>query len=424
MTPSARVPQYALLRWGFVLTAVVLLKVPTLRGEVGYAMRGSPQPFHNWDSQFNSSGSREYADAGFVLRRGACRLRPHIAAWAGQSDNVYLDADREAAVEDSFTTLAPGLMFVYGSEESDYISLNYTFEKTRYSNEEALDSEGHLFSAGLHFQPGKFVFHLSDQYSDTTDTNPELAQRTSKLLNIESLRVSRDVSRKTSFEIEQSYEIHNYQANDLIDFDDMALGLRGYHQTFAKVRTSVDAFGGRVDMHDPEVLGDADYMEVGVGLQGRLTAKSALHARGAWHRRQFDDGIKSIDTWSSTVGLSSRLSSRMDWGVDVSRRLTPSSQVEGVTRETTALIPSVRYTIWRDRLACAVRGAFEWSEYYGPTGVLDREDDYWYVTGSLDWHVKRPVTVGVSAMHAEQDSTSRSAVYEQNNVLVRCMVNY
>ena len=404
-----------------VMVLLVFGGVCISMAEVGYSMRGNAQPFHNWDSTFNTS-SREHFDDGLVLKAGAFGLRPHFGIWVGQIDNVYLD--RNEGIEDTYLTIAPGLMLTCGSEEDDYLTLNYVYENTTYDKALDLDYESQLLSLGLHLLQGRFRIHLSDQFSDTTDTDPESAQRTSKMQNIEVLGISREVSRKTTFSVEQRYEIHRYQADDLLDYDEFWVGVRGQHQTFPKVSTHLSGGYGIVDMIDSAVIGDADYLEVNVGLQGRLTAKTALHAQGGWHRRTFEDEIETINEWVALVGLSSRFSSRTDWGIDLSRRLTPSSQREGVTRQNTAIMPSVRHILWRDRLAFSVRGAYEWADYYGPEGKMDRNDTYWYITAILDWHPTQPFTVSIGYTYAEQASDVEDGEYGQNHLFVRAMLNY
>ena len=72
-------------------------------------------------------------------------------------------------------------------------------------------------------------------------------------------------------------------------------------------------------MTERGVIGDADYIELFGGLQGRLTAKTTLHVRGGHQRREFEDAIETIEDWVAAAGLSGRVSERTDWNLDLSR---------------------------------------------------------------------------------------------------------
>jgi len=391
-------------------------------GQVGYSMRGDAQPFHNWDSPFNTSGS-DASEDDWVIDLGAVEVRPHLGVWFVDDDNV--DLDPGGGIDDTYLTIAPGIMLLWGNEGDDYISLNYVYEDVNYTDESRFDFESHLFSAAVRLLTGQYHIHLSDQFSETTDAEPESGQRTSQTLNVETLRLRREISRKTILEGQQRYEIHDFQDDRLFDYDEWWGGLRGYHQTWPKIRTHVSAGTGWIEMQGPDTLGDATYVEGSLGAEGRITAKSSLHAEGGWQRREFDDNeIETIDEWITTVGMSSRLSRRTDWSVDVVRRLTPSSQREGGTRVALGILPTVRHVLWYDRLAASVRGAYEEAEFYGLAGKADREDEYWYVTALLDWQPRQPFTVGLVFTHTEQDSGNDDSDYEQDRIMVRALLNY
>jgi hypothetical protein len=87
-------------------------------------------------------------------------------------------------------------------------------------------------------------------------------------------------------------------------------------------------------------------------------------------------------------------------------------------------MPSLRHLLMRDRISTSLSGAYEWIDYYGVWGEVDRQDRYWYVTGLVDWHPAQPFTVGVGYTYAQQESSNGAFDFEVNRLLVRVLVNY
>jgi hypothetical protein len=390
-------------------------------GEVGYSMRGNSQPFHQWDSAFNTSAS-DSVEEGFLMRARAWDIRPHVAVSAGYNDNVHLAVDE--GVSDTYTTVAPGIMLLYGDEGDDYLTVNYAYELTEYANETTLNYDSHLVSMGVHMMLGQLQLHLSDQFSSTVVTDPETAELTTKLQNFEQFNVSRTLSRKTSFMIEQRYEIHDYETDDYIDYDELWLGGWFYHQTLPKIRTLVGGGFGTIDVSDSTIQGDATYGQVNVGLQGRVTAKTVAHVRGGWQIRTFEDDIEDVTEWTGLIGLSGRFSSRTYWGLDFARTLSPSSVREGHTRVANTVKPSIRHILWRDRLSASLSGAYVADEYYDVSAEKNSGNSYWYVTGVLDWHPTELATGGIGYTYTQQESDAGEAEYDQTHIFVRLMINY
>ena len=405
-----------------LLLSFLFFQPSFVQAEVGYAMRGDAQPFNNWDGAFNSSASDSDGDNGFIFNSDSFSLRPHLSVSGGYDDNVYLAPANQ--IDDTYYTISPGIMLVYGSENDDYISLNYVYEVTKYSTEDSLDYDSHLFSLGLHLAPGKLRIHLSDQFENSTDVDPETSQHTARLQNIENLNISRFISRKTSLLASQAYIINDYEDDGFLDYDEFWLGGSVHHQTFPKVSTFVGGRYGIINMKDSNVIGDSDYVEADVGIQGRLTAKSTLHTQLGWQNRRFKDDIEDINEWTGVIGLSSRFSSRTYWGVDASRGLTPSSQRGGYTRLPASITPTIRHILWRDHIALSLSGSYEIADYYGPQGKEDRSDKYWYITGILDWSPVSAFNVGIGYTYSKQESNFDEFEYEQNLIFLRGMGNY
>ncbi len=420
---SSRKSNHSWERMLLIVAFALFVETVQTHADVGYAMRDDTRPFQNWDSAFNLSARDDSFDDGLALVLDKLTIRPTLGFTFGYSDNVYLRQSDE--IDDTYYSVAPGVMLVYGSEEGQYLTLNYSYEMTKYFNEDLLDYNSHLFSGGLHLKPGKFQVHLQDQFSDSLEVDPETTRQTAKIQNTENFYANRYISRKTSFLLSQSYIINNYKDNHYLDYDELWVGGSLYHQTFPKIKTFGGVRYGIVDMSDANVIGDADYVTFDFGLQGRLTAKSTVHASVGIENREFKDKEKkSITDWVGLVGISSRYSSRTYWGIDVSRGLTPSSQRGGFTQLATTILPSWRHIFWRNRLSLSLSGSYELSHYYRPDGKEDRDDKYWYITSVLDWNVAKELTAGIGYTHTEQDSQIDEYDYVENRVFLRAMLNF
>ena len=407
--------------WSAVL--VFLWACSAARAEVGYSMRDDPRPFNEWGSAFNLSAKDNTDAEGLVFDTGSLKVRPTLELHLGYMDNVYLSHNNQ--VGDTYYSIAPGVMLVYGSEADDYLTLNYSYEMTKYATEDALDYDSHLFSGGMQLTPGQLVIHLQDQFSDSLEVNPETTHRTAKIENIQDLYISRPISSKTALVFSQAYMINHYKDERYLDYDEYWFGGDLFHHTFPKFKLFGGARYGIVNMKDADVTGDADYWNYYVGAQGQITGKTTMHAQIGWENRYFkDDYIKDINEWTATVGLSSRYSSRTSWGVDFARGLTPSSQREGYTQVSTSVSPSWQHLFWHRKMSITLNGTYEITDYYSPVGSDSRNDTFWYCNAVWDWNLYKTLTAGLGYTYSRQDSDIHEYDYKVNDYYAHLLLNF
>ncbi|MCE9616183.1 MAG: outer membrane beta-barrel protein [Lentisphaerae bacterium] len=404
------------------LLALGLCSAPLAgRADVGYAMRGDARPFHHWDSMFNNTQDAS-AGQGLVWRAGDVDVRPTLGTWLVADDNIFLSHTN--AVDDTYWTLAPGVVLLYGQADDNYLTANYEFENTDYADNSGEDFESHLFSAGLQYLARGYTTHVSDQFSQTTDTDPESAQRVKRLDNTADARVDRQISRRTGADVHGRYDVVSYDSDTYLDYNDVSGGLEFRHQTWPKTHLTLGGDYGRVNVKGDGDIGDADYVEAAVGLRGEPVSRTSVEARLGYQHREFDADYDTIDTWVASVGAARTFWRESVAGVNISRRLLPSSQAEGLTRVPLTIAPYVQHEILRDRLALSVSGGYETADYYDANGKTDRSDERWYVTGLLDGRLHDALTVGVGYTREEQDADVMDDSYTQNLVFVRALVNY
>lgn len=390
--------------------------------EVGYSASSNTQPSYRQGSNFvkrdHYLGDSSGDDLRFRL--GKWTLHPNFEFRGGHSDNVYFD---ESYAADTYVTFAPGIMLVYGERGSDYIAMNYLYESTKYGKETDLNYNGHLFRLDLHFVPGRYQLNLSDRYSNKMERELETSEQVMRVQNVENLTISREISSKTSWMFDQRYELYGYEDDRFLGYSELWFGGYLFHQTFRKIRTFTGGGFGKIIMDDSDVVGNADYIEFNIGLQGLLFSKTQIYAMGGWQNRTFEDDIEAIQEWSLLVGLSSRLSHRTSWSLDVFRRLTPSSQHAGFTRVSTSINPEVRYILWKDHFSASIDGSYEVAGYYGHQGELDFDDKFWRVNGELDWHVLELCTLSIGCAYSWHDSgIDEEDVYDQTHLFVRAVI--
>ena len=393
------------------------------RAEVGYSMRKDVRPFKNWGSAFNLSAKDITDEQGLAWASDKLKIRPTLSLGLGYMDNVYLSHDNE--IGDEYYNIAPGIMLVYGSQDDDYITLNYSYDMTRYFDETVLDYDSHLFSGSVRMTPGAWVIHLQDQFSDSLDVDRETTRRTAKIHNSENLFISRPLSGKTAAVLSQAYMINDYKDDQYLDYDEYWIGGDLFYAAYPKLKLFGGLRYGIVDMKDSDVIGDADYLCYSVGAQGSLTKKTTMHARLSLQSRDFDDDrIKDIDEWTTVVGISSRYSALTSWGIDVGRALTPSSQREGHTQCSTTVTPFWQHLFWHRKMSLTVDGTYEWREYYDLPGKEDRDDRFWYINVVWDWNITKTVTAGLGYTHSRQDSDYDEYDYKVNDIYAHILLNF
>ncbi len=392
------------------------------RAQVGYAMRGDTRPFQQWDSALHQT-PRDAGDQGIVWHAGDVRIRPTLGFWVGRDDNVFLAP--EARQEDTYLTVAPGVILIYGTEERNYITANYEFENTEYNDLKSEDSESHLFSLGTQLRARGYTLRISDQFRDTTDAIPETGERTDRTENTARASLDRQLTRRTGIEAHGFYETVDYAAAGYIDYDEYSVGADLRHRTWPNTHTTLGLDYGVVDVRGPARLGDADYVVAAAGLNGEPLARTRVQARVGYQWRDFKDpDTEAIEDWVGSVAVSQTFWRDSVAGVRVSRRFFPSLREEGGTRLATDISPYLQQVLVRDRLALALNGTYSTADFYDRAANETRSDDRWQVTGVLDWRALDLLTVGAGYTHERQESDLATREYTRNLAFVRALANY
>jgi hypothetical protein len=409
-------------RAGWMLAAASALALaPSSQAQVGYAMRGDTRPFHQWDSAFNTTPRGDTTD-GLAWNPGPLDLRPTLGLWAGYDSNLFLDPDNES--DDSYWTVAPGVLLLYGNEERNYLTLHYEFENTDYTDFDSEDYDSHLLSAGMQFKGRGYTTRLSEQFSDSTETVPETGNRVSRVDNTTRASIDRQISRRSGAEVHGAYELVNYDGSGFIDYDEYSGGLDLRHQTWPQTQLTVGADYGVVDVSGPESLGDATYVETAVGARGQPMARTEVIARVGYQWRDFEDDLVSIEDWVASIGASRTFWRDSVAGVRVSRRFFPSAVESGGTRVSTDISPYLQHTLLYDLLAISVNGTYAMADFYDPEGESSRSDDRWQLSGVLDWRAASMLSIGVGYTHEEQDSDDAEFSYNRQISFIRALANY
>lgn len=479
---------------GCALLALSICMLPgTAVGQAQVSARGGGA-YDSWGSAYDMS-AQVAAELGYSFPLGPFTVRPHFGVWAGYDDNVYLQEGKaettktvdvatgevvseegsKGKVDDVFITLAPGLMLIYGNPSHNYISMNYTLELPRYIDESDANYESHHLSTDLHYESAKHTYHLADRFMQTEVKDIEIGERVEKTQNVLSADIERMLSSKTSIGVQGLYEIHDYQKESYVDYDEYRAGGRFYYRITPKTDIFADIGYGWVDLDSEQFedddYGDAEYQEFSLGVRGKLGKKTTIIGRAGYHRREFDgedeywfrannyswsngnvegsttrgkgDILEPIEDWIASLDMMTRFSSRFQGGLEISRRLFPSIQTPGDTSVSTTVNPYMRYQLWRNRISLSLSVAYSIVEFYPAETVSysettwygepddaervsdkDREDEYWEYVGIIDWKSSKHITLGVGYAYSEQETNQSDAKSENGRIIVRAMFNY
>ena len=405
-------------------------------GQAGIASGVRSSSYGGWGGAFSSSATEGDRDlVGDVADMGDVAIRPHIGLWGVWDDNVYLDRDGEE-VDDFHYTFSPGVLLTYGDPAHNYMALNYTYEMVRYDQETAADYDGHHLAGDVHYEAAKTTFHVGDRYTQTRVDDFESSEELEKRINILHGDIERYISSKTSASVNGRYEIHDYEEDLYVDYDEYRVGGRFYYRIRPKMDVFIDGGYGWVDLDPTDMVletydtpdgsyGDAEYQEVSVGVRGKVGRKTEAMGRVGYQHREFDDdGIDDIDDWIMGAGLATRFSSRFTGGIEASRRIYPWTTVPGNSAVATEVTPYIRRQLYGNRVSISGSFTYQQTDYYDPSGEQDRDDEFYEATAMVDWKPKDNFTVGGGYSYSRNESSAVDYDTERNRIIARAMYNY
>lgn len=353
------------------------------------------------------------------LHVGPVDLHPHLDFVASYDDNVLLQRDNP--LDDFCFTTSPGLQFLYGQSEHNFIALDYTASFERFVRLTGQDANNQFVKLNGQFEFHQLTLGVSHLFQDIKGPNTQIGARVQSLDNITHLDLEYRLSSKTSLGVGYGQYLHDYDLAGLYDSREYTpYATLFYHMTpksdlfcrFAYGWVSVDGGPG------------ATYQEVDIGIRGKLTKKISGSARVGYQHRSFDDEMNDVNSFVAAVDLEALLTRRMTLRLGVSRSINPSPSVMGNSYEATQVDCKLTYRFPRQKVGLWIGGTYERDDYENPVGGIDRVDDFYELSVGMTWDATKWMQLGAEYLFWHNDSRLTELGFSRNLASIHARVHF
>ncbi len=392
----------------------------------------------------NSWGSTDYYTAGFYTRGAdtafyldsgdpvfdpfyvpALRwsVVPRVTVLATRDDNLRMSAEGTKAT----TVYAiPGVALILGRPEARHLYVDYGAIIPIYEdNDDVDDRVSHMVTLGGAYVTARS--HVSGRvgYRRLENVDTVVGARIVKEDYIANLGLDYRVSTKTSVGALGSFERHDFEADQYVDYDRYYGALRLYYDTTPRSQLFVQGGAGRDDLRarSNDDYGDAEFYDLSVGMRGKPSAKTALSGRVGYQWRTFDSaGLEDIEHWTAAIYGEVNPFGFTTFSSELYADLRPAVNAEGSTSIDQRWTGSVSRRLFTERLRGNASLFFGRVDYRSPRQapatnepdglIFDRRrDEYWGYSLGLDWWWRYNISCGLSYSFID-NRAARSAVQE------------
>ena len=340
-----------------------------------------------------SAGSGWALDPSDILlyNRGAYSLRPHLDFTTVWSDNIYYDAGPNQK-SDLLTTISPGLTFQVGTEDANYISFSYFYDRLQYLEETELNANQHRLELDSHIVFNRLTIDGYDQVhflSSPLGGGISLNRlKVDRIRYFDEYRLTYEFTERTGAYIEATHTTLDYD-DQLPLFDQRTLiGTLGFqYRAFSRSFLLGEVYYGQTSM-DPNALRfdppHATFIGGFVGARGNFTEKLTGSLRVGYETREFSDGSPGGDVPVVRMELIERFTEKTALTLSYSRSQQVSVQFAR-TAFTSDLVGLVLHQeIGNDgRFHALVRGNYGLSTFEPNENFTDRTDHL--LTAGIDF---------------------------------------
>ncbi len=358
-------------------------------------------------------------------------LLPRVSLAVLQDDNVFLDPTNETA--NTSLLLVPGLLGIWGRPAGNHLYADYGLILPLYDSAEELDDRpSHLLRLGGNYQTGKSQIQGQLGYRRLEDVDTVVGARVSKRDWIGDLGLEHRLSGKSSAGLQGRAEMHEFDADEYVDYNRYYGAGRLYHRVSAKTQMFVQGGIGRDDPRESaEAASAADFYDLSLGVRGKQSPKFHATGRVGYMWRSYDEGaredyshwIASLEAESTPFGLAT-FSGELHADI---RPSTDSSATDVVDQE--AVLGASR-RLFVERLRGNVSATFGQIDYSGG-GEDGRTDRYWGFSAGADWWTRERFSFGLAYSYMRRDGdggdgpeAQEATSYEQGRWTLRASWNY
>ena len=352
-------------------------------------------------------------------------------------DNIFISNTNR--VEDWYFAIEPRLTLGWGDMEGrneNYVRLDYIPSIILYADHSNEDAVSHLIRLEGGYRFSRLTLTLSQEVYllvgtnlnsivDTTGlfANLDVSQPTRLNLYITRLRANYDLSPKTFLTGEFDAQIYDYPDEGFISSQILSWGLYFNYNVTPKVTIGAGGTFGYDWVEDPNV--DQPFEQLNFRLNYQVTGKFGLSASAGAEFRQFND---HRDDYVSPVFELGAIYQPFD-GTTVTlaagRRILNSGVFADQDFATTYIVGRFQQRLFR-RVYFGLGFGYENSDYLATSSGVDapRNDDYFFVSPSVDVLITRWLSVGAYYLHREDNSNIDFFSFDDNQVGVRATFRF
>ena len=375
-------------------------------------------------------------DPFYMPVRTTGALLPRVSLSISREDNVFLSPSN--GTPNTSIALAPGLLTILGRPTGNHLYADYGMIVPVYESEEDVsDRPSHLLRLGSVYRTGKSQIQGQVGYRLLEDVDTVVGARVAKRDVLGDLGVEHRISGKSSAGLQGRVEMHEFDAENYLDYNRYYGAGRLYHRVSPKSQAFVQGGLGRDDPREDGPRTAADFYDLSLGVRGKQSPKFNAAGRVGYMWRTYDDEsrddfahwISSLKAESSPFGLST-------FSGELYADIRPAIDSDATDVVDQGVTLGAARRLFSERLrgnASATLGRIDYSGVGGPEdgGRDGRSDRYWGFSLGVDWWSKKQFSVGLAYSYMRRDGNVEgdpeardSTSYEQGRWNLRASWNY
>ena len=375
-------------------------------------------------------------DPFYMPVRTTGALLPRVSLSISREDNVFLSPSN--GTPNTSIALAPGLLTILGRPTGNHLYADYGMIVPVYESEEDVsDRPSHLLRLGSVYRTGKSQIQGQVGYRLLEDVDTVVGARVAKRDVLGDLGVEHRISGKSSAGLQGRVEMHEFDAENYLDYNRYYGAGRLYHRVSPKSQAFVQGGLGRDDPREDGPRAAADFYDLSLGVRGKQSPKFNAAGRVGYMWRTYDDEsrddfahwISSLKAESSPFGLST-------FSGELYADIRPAIDSDATDVVDQGVTLGAARRLFSERLrgnASATLGRIDYAGVGGPEdgGRDGRSDRYWGFSLGVDWWSKKQFSVGLAYSYMRRDGNVEgdpeardSTSYEQGRWNLRASWNY
>jgi len=352
-------------------------------------------------------------------------------------DNIFLTNTNK--VDDWYFAIEPRLTVGFGDiagRNENYLRLDYMPSIILYADHSDENAVSHLIELEGQYRFSRLTLSLFqgvyildgtnlNSIVDTTGLFANLDTSTFTRLNLFTtrLRANYELTAKMFLTGEVDAWVYDYPDSGFISSEMISGGLYLNYVVTPKLTIGAGGTFGYNWVDDPNV--DQTFEQANFRINYQVTGKLGLSASAGVEFRQFDD---HRDDYVSPVFELGGIYQPFD-GTTITlaagRRILNSGVFEDQDFATTYVVGRFQQRLFR-RVYFGLAGGYENSDYFATTSGVNapRNDDYFFISPSVDVLITRWVSVGAYYLHREDNSNIDFFSFDNNQVGVRATFRF